>query len=179
MTDRIEWLNYLTQRMGDKYHEVIVKTHLDFNREILVAPLYDFGGKQKGFLQYNWKGVKKFNSCLDSKYYTIQKDRPLMWGLEFLNPSDKYVFVCEGFFDSIKLMQYGSSLAALSNYALHFKQQLSLLPQIPVIVCDGDSAGRKLARGYNKEYIVNCPDGLDPGDMSKRELENLLEKYLK
>lgn len=178
MTNKIEWLNHLTKRMGDKYHEVIVKTHLDFDNQLLVAPLYDFGGKQKGFLQYNWKGDKKLNNSLESKYYAIQKDRPLMWGLEFLNSSDKYIFICEGFFDSIRLMQYGSSLAPLSNYAGHFKQQLLLLPQIPVIICDGDNAGKELAEGYNKEYVVNCPDGLDPGDMSKREIENLLEKYL-
>lgn len=170
-----QYLKHLTGRFRSFLH-LSEDLYLDLEDEILTFPLWNLSGQLKGIQLYNWKGDKSnFNNCAESKYWTVAKSGPCVWGLEYLDYNLKYLFVCEGVFDCLSLLPYGNAVAMLTNDPKHLKQQLSLLPFETVAVCDSGKAGAKMAKFAN--HVVTCKEGEDPNSLHTLELKALLGNF--
>lgn len=91
-----------------------------------------------------------------------------VWGLETLLPGEP-VYLCEGVFDACRLHRLGfAAVATLGSDPKPLREWLGCLPQKKVAVCDGDAAGRKLAKFA--DAAVFLPEGKDAGDLSDEEL---------
>lgn len=171
-----EFLNHVQDRMMPLYHQTSLNCKFDLEREIVTFPLWNLSGQLKGIQIYNWKGDKRsFNNCAESKYWTVAKSGPVIFGLEYLNYSLKYCFISEGIFDALSLLPYGNSLAMLTNDPKHIRQQLSLLPFEIVAVCDEDKAGKKMAKFA--DHVLYCKSGKDANSMNKEQLLDLLGDF--
>ncbi len=170
------FLDHVQYRMGAVYHQVSLKTKLDFKKEYLTFFLWNLSGQMKGILEYNWKGDKSGNNVPGGRYHIVSNSGPTVFGLEWFNENLPYTFVCEGVFDALSLMYYGNAVAVFSNEARVVKQQLDLLPGKTVAVCDGDKAGSLLAKWA--DYSIQCPAGEDPNSMKKSDLKALLGDFV-
>lgn len=117
--------------------------------------LWNFSGQLTGYHRYNPSLCKKH------KYFTYGGG---VWGLEKFNPELPTLFVVEGVFDACTLHNLGlNAIAVLGNNPKKLKSWLRTMPVITVAVCDGDSAGSKLANCC--DYAVHCPSKLDLNDI--------------
>lgn len=159
-------------------------TYVDDEDRVASWLLYNLSGNLVGFHQYRPDSDKSCrNDPKDGRYYTYvgghKKDRRLtMWGLETLTDRDNYLFVTEGVFDACRFHNYGyAAVATMSNDPKHLSPQFRLFTDITTVaVCDGDSAGRKLAKLCDVSYTV--PDGKDCGDLTEKEFYNFLEDII-
>jgi len=143
-------------------------------------PLWNLSGQMVGYQVYKPNAEKNHNlEPRDQRYYTYvsrfggKEPSLAVWGLETVT-SDKPLYLVEGVFDACKLHNLGlSAVAVLSCDPKHLKSWLGTLPQKKVAVCEGDSAGRKLAKFGNSAVFL--PEGKDVGELSDEELE----KYFK
>jgi len=67
-------------------------------------------------------------------------------------------------------------IAALSNDPKQLRPWLRATNRHIVCVCDGDAAGRKLAKMGHESVILN--DGEDLGDMTEENVKKTLDKWL-
>ena len=134
-----------------------------------VATFYLWTPSLTGFVQYRPNGDKKAHTRDTAKYY-MRGNGPFGWNtLDRPGP----VYLVEGLFDACRLHSMGlAALATLSNDP--GKAFAAKLPfRHYVALCDGDSAGMKLAK-YGHEYRV-CPEGHDVSSMEG--LWTLLRNY--
>lgn len=169
------FLDHIQHRMGGVYHQVSLKTKIDFDKQYLTFFLWNLSGQMKGILEYNWKGDKSGNNVPGGRYHIVSNSGPTVFGLEWFNENLPYTFICEGVFDALSLLPYGNALCVFSNQCENLKQQLDLLPGKTVAVCDGDKSGLLLAK-YTDHYVI-CPDEEDPNSLSSSELKELLGDY--
>lgn len=147
---------------------------------VATFPLWNLSGKMTGYQQYRPLGEKKvFNNPQTGKYYTHRnKDEVAVWGMESWNMSNT-LFVTEGVFDASALTACGfSALALLSNdQNQQLKSMLKFFRSFrPVVaVCDGDAAGRKLAKAGHIAYYMD--EGYDLGDMTLEYVKYLGNRY--
>lgn len=146
----------------------------------VVFPFWNLNGQMKAYQRYRPYGSKeKMNNPTQGKYYTFRnKNDVSFWGLESWNFSNT-LFVTEGVFDACRLTNHGySALALASNdpskaMKSWFKMVRSFRPV--VAVCDGDAAGRKLAKaGHRAEFL---DEGKDLGDFTEKEVVSFLKGY--
>lgn len=128
--------------------------------------LWNLSGQLTGYQRYNPLGSKKEYGEA-AKYFTYGTG---VWGLHKLDPSNPILCVVEGVFDACRLHNLGfNAIAILCNNPNHLtKTWLNTLPYTTVAVCDGDFAGRKLAR--STDYSIELKNGLDLGDLTNEEL---------
>ena len=150
---------------GDKYH----------------FPLWNLSGEMVGYQVYTPTATKvRKKNPRDMRYFTyLPKYAMTAWGLELLNPHQKYLLVVEGIFDAIKLHNLGvNCLAVLGSDSIHLKSWLHTLNHVIVPVCEGDKAGRRLAKLATTDLIEQLPEGVDVGNMSRVEVHERFRKYL-
>lgn len=151
--------------------------HIDYVNEIITFELRHLHTKQLAGIQvYNWKGEKVRNN--QGRYVThVLKSTPVVFGLEYIYDASKTVYIVEGVMDCLSLRRLGvQAIAMLSNNAPKAIKKL-LLDTLPnsVAVCDGDGAGRELAK-YAHDAIF-LEEGNDPNSMSLAELQHVLDSY--
>ncbi len=147
---------------------------LGFDEEVAVFPLYNLSGQLVGYQNYRPDATKKkTNNPKDARYYTHTKVKTV-WGLEYLNPYKPVLFLVEGVFDAVKLVELGfNAVATLGNDPVQLKEQLALLPYVKVAVCDNDPAGKKLAK--YAQVVHTMSGSKDLGELSWTETHQLAE----
>ena len=170
-------------------HQHLINRHLNINlytdvvisNTIVTFELWNLSGKMIGYQQYNPLGDK--NKCNDknkNKYYTYitkinKKCELAVWGLQVLNPTNRTIYLVEGIFKACRFHNYGlNSLAVLGNDPKHLKDWLNSLGYNIVSVCDGDNAGKKLAKYGNTTHYL--PDEVYVDDMTEYEFLSLLKQ---
>lgn len=103
-----------------------------------------------------------------------------------LDTATEDVIVCEGEFDAISLREKGfSGAVSIGTCSIRDKQIRDIRKKSSsvVILLDSDDAGRKGALEifealdkYLPVKIAECPEGLDPAEMSKEQIINSLNK---
>jgi 5S rRNA maturation endonuclease (ribonuclease M5) len=117
----------------------------------------------------------------------------LLYGEHLINPDNSKGVLVEGNLDAMRLYQYGiENAVALMGSKVgkdkpgHQMYRLGVHFDDLLIMADGDEAGRDMAEtvtGFYQRYpdklTVNtyvCPDGRDPGDMDRKNIQNTLDK---
>ncbi len=154
---------------------------LSVTDELAVFPLYNLSGQLVGYQNYRPNATKKkTNDPREARYFTRVKQETV-WGLEYLNPCRPELFVVEGVFDAVKLVELGfNAVAVLCNDPKAVGNMLKCLPYLTVALCDNDAAGLKLAEYCYTHVVLNTAK--DMGDLSFSETlalaESTLERYL-
>jgi len=147
--------------------------------ECATFPLWNLSSQIVGYQRYRPNGTKeKNNDPHEGRYFTRVKDKRVgVWGLESWNLSNT-LFVTEGIFDACRLTALGyASIATLSNDVFPgLKSWLWTVRKFRcvVAVCDGDDAGRRLAKFGHISHVVESGD---LGDASEEYVRNLAKKY--
>jgi hypothetical protein len=152
------------------------------HNNVYTFPLWNLLGQMVGYQQYRPDmGKGRTTNPKDMRYYTyLPKHTNTAWGLETLNTKKPYLLVVEGVFDAVKLHNAGvNALAVLANDPKPLKRWLDTLGYLIVPVCDGDAAGKKLAKLTNCDKVEYLPEGFDVGDMSGMCVEEVFGKYAK
>lgn len=148
---------------------------------VFTFPLWNLSGQMVGYQQYRPDADKgRKDNPKDMRYYTYltHKKTNTAWGLEVLNPKNPYLLVVEGVFDAVKLHNADiNAVAVLANDPLPLKSWLWSLGYFIVPVCDGDKAGRKLAKMANTLMVEYLPEGKDVGDLTIIEVLERFGKY--
>jgi len=162
----------------DKIKVIIDK---DSNRAIFL--LYNLSGQIIGYQSYNPNQPKahfKGEAGKDIvKYYTYVSKQPgrkesqmSVWGLENVDfENDKEIWVCEGIFDAVKLVNAGlPAIAALtSTLSPQLKQWFSIINKKIIVILDVDIAGDKLKSVATVAYRTPKPYK-DLGEMSQEQV---------
>lgn len=152
---------------------------LDNDNNVATFYLWNLSGQMVGYQSYRPDATKeKKNDPREGRYFTYRKSPTVaVWGVESLHLTPKVVFLTEGVFDAARFTNRGvSALAALSNDPNgDVRNWLTMLGRRVVSVCDGDSAGTKLAKFGNETFIL--PSG-DMGDAPEELVTFVLQKYL-
>ena len=156
------------------YERVLLLSVTD---EVAVFPLYNLSGQLVGYQNYRPDATKKkTNDPREARYFTRVSEKTV-WGLEYLNPLKPHLFVVEGIFDAVKLVELGlNAVAVLSNDPKAVAYMLWSLPYTTIALCDNDAAGLKLAK-YCKTHKV-LTTAKDMGELSFTETLALAEDVL-
>jgi DNA primase len=132
-------------------------------------------GQLVGYQTYKPAAPKQHKNPRECRYFTYTNQKVTAYGLEYLSKDNgDVVFLVEGVFDACLLHELGyNALAVLSCDPKHLKEWLALLPYYKVALCDGDDAGRKLAK--YADYALDCPLGKDPSDLHVVTLQSAAE----
>lgn len=140
--------------------------------------LWNLSGMLVGYQQYRPNASKAPNNDVRlGRYFTRVKQPTIaVWGVESLDLTPHVVFVTEGVFDAARLTERGySAIAVLSNDPKReLRNWLKSLARKVVVVCDNDSAGRRLAKFGD---VVAFTEEKDLGDSSDEFVTTLLEKH--
>lgn len=156
------------------------------NGGVLSTLIFSFLGEIVGYHLYNPFGSKTALEKDNMKYYTflsgikLQKGyKSSLWGLEHVKNDGSTIFLVEGIWDAISILQLGyTAVSCLGADPVPLKNQISLLKATHkvVVIADGDKAGRKLCKYGHDSYI--CEHGKDPNSLESSELEKILLKYI-
>lgn len=109
-----------------------------------------------------------------------------VYGEHMLTHATDIVLV-EGQIDAINVWQAGFNAVAVMGSALAEKQSMRLLGMVPdgkgiVLLLDGDKAGQEATveiraklLGKSILKIATCPENSDPGELTKRELIEVID----
>ncbi len=148
-------------------------------------PVYQYGHLR--FLE----GRLRFTEAKKSKYMrrpNKSKVADMLFPLDKLDQK-KHLILVEGIFDMLNLWQHGiNNVVCIFGTQNFGKDKLGLLEKIGTISValffDGDDPGRKAARQVKDQLeriniqteIINLPDGIDPGMLSKDSINHYLRK---
>lgn len=174
------------------YHPYMLTRKLDLNickqfnvkydpkSECLVFPIYDEHNKLKLLTR---RSVK-------NKTFIIDKDvkKPIYLLNEIINRNLKYCYVCESQINALYLWSLGYPAVALIGKGS--TEQYQILNKCGIrhyILCfDGDTAGDKgknrFIQNINQSImidVINVPRGKDMNDLSKEEVDKLLQGFKK
>lgn len=169
---------YLAERGVNK--ETARAYDIGYKGDKVVFPIMNTYGEETGYI----------TRSINSKDYKISYGtHKRFYGEQVLTrefPETREVFIVEGVFDVLTLYQIG--LPALGLLGVGNNYQASELTNSKyrriILLLDGDEAGREGARKLaesikGKEVIViNLREGLDPNDMTEKQLKYLKENYL-
>lgn len=147
---------------------------MDYKTETVVFPLWNLSGQLVGFHTYKYKADKKKHNNKEGRYWTyITKGKLAVYGLDSYD-KNKDLYIAEGVWDCIAIQATGRScIAVLSNNPKHLTSWLRTLPNKIIAVCDGDKAGKMLAK--HGDHSVVLPAGKDASDLSIFNLKYHLE----
>ena len=158
-----------------------IRVLLDRDKNIATFPLYNLSGQMVGYQQYNPNGDKKLHADPKrGKYFTYiskegKKGKLAVWGAEHIEQQNPNLYITEGIFDAIKLINAGlPSVATLSNHPKNLKPWFKSLNKKIIAITDADDAGRKLGSVADESYEV--PEGFnDLGDMTNDQVKSFLQ----
>lgn len=121
--------------------------------------IYNFSGQIIGVQKYDPFNPLKNNGGRYKTYIGKSSDgqqKIAVWGLQFYRHDMPYVFLTEGIFDAIRIINSGfPALALLSCEASRStKHWLKILPQKKIAILDSDKAGKKLVRFSDFHRVV-------------------------
>ena len=167
--------------------ELYSSVYVSEEEQSVFFPLWNLFGQMVGYQQVKPFAPKNDSDLepKDKRYYTwvskheSKHSQVTAFGLELLDTSKKTVFVCEGVFDACRLHNLGlNALALLSCDPKQLKGWLWSLGYEVVPVCEGDKAGKKMAKLSSHGRVEFLPEGVDLGDMSENEVFDMFSKYL-
>lgn len=176
LTEGIE--SHLKQRGVDPSK---IKVHIDSENNIATFPIYNLSGQMIGYQRYNPAKSKDKRNDTDGKYFTYitrdEKKKVAVWGSEHIDHNNPNLFITEGIFDAIKLVNAGlPAVATLSNHPKHLKPFFKALGKNIIAVIDNDPAGRKLGSVAHKTIVV--PEEFnDLGDMPQEEVNKFMATH--
>lgn len=173
-----EFYAHLMSRMGRMTYDVLEREFIDDEKQIITFNLHDFSGNYTGYQKYNWRSDKKKRNAVEGRYFAHTTPyRTAVFGLQYHEIMKPELFVCEGIFDAITLIEAGyNAIAILSNNSVRIRNTLELSPVPVIAVCDGDSQGAKLAKICDR--AIYLPEGEDPNSMGAKHLKDYLEAVL-
>jgi len=170
--------NYVIERGISFETANLFRLGYDAFKNNLIIPIYDVNDRLVGYSKRNIV----FGGYFHSKGF---KRNLYLFGENLITPGGSIILV-EGFFDVMKLVQYGYRSLALMGSELSNEQLSKLIDLVGdgvvYIMMDGDKPGweaadkiANLLEDSNVEYsIIKLAEGFDPDDLSKEELENIL-----
>lgn len=181
-------MNNLLSHLKERHLNLELYSHyLCDEGKTVTFPLWNLSGQMVGFQQYTPFQPKNDKSLKprELRYYTLltKTDNKLQmlgaFGLDLLNPEQKYVFVCEGVFDACRLHNRGlNALALLACDPKPLKSWLWSMGYVVVPVCEGDDAGQKLQKLANSDLVVYLPENKDLGDLTEEEVDKEFSFFL-
>lgn len=185
----------ITQHLADRGIDLSdfrqYPVYTDTKADVAYFPLFNMSGKFVGYQRYNPDGIKGKDSYKVGKefrkYYTyVTRENPeqniphiAIYGLHTIEQRKGYVFITEGIFDAVKLINNGEpAVAVLSNNPKQLRNFFFALGKTVIAIMDRDSAGSKLRRIADYAYTV--PDGYeDLGDMSADAVRKFLKGIMR
>lgn len=174
------------QKLSERHlNPSLYQMHINEEDGVATFYLFNLTGKIVGYHTYRWYADKTtHNNPKESRYYThvsrpsASKDPELsVWGLETFNFRKDVLFLTEGVFDAVRLHNLGlPAVAVLANNPKRIKSWLSSINRYTVAVCDGDKAGKMLAKTSKEAVFLS--NGKDLGDMTDNEVYNTMKKWL-
>lgn len=173
-----DFINHIHKRSGGCINIPYFMRWTDFEEEITSFPLWTVHGQLVGYQQYDWRASKLRNNDTKGRYFTYRNKNILtVYGLEYIDnlfTLDK-LYVTEGIFDAISVRNTGRAcVAVLSNNPKQLRNWFSSLACETIAVCEGDKAGRMLAR--NCDSAIYLPEGEDANSMEIEDLVRVLEE---
>ena len=169
---------YLAERGISK--EVAEEFDIGHKKDKIVFPIISFYGEEVGY-------ITRSITTKDYKIsYGTHKRFYGEYALSKKFPETKEVFIVEGVFDTLSLHQAGLptlGLLGIGNSYQAKELSESRFRRI-ILVLDGDKAGREGAKKLAEEIkgkeviVINLKDGLDPNDMTEKQIEYLKGNYL-
>lgn len=150
----------------------------DTINQLVTFPLWTVTGQLVGYQQYDWRSNKLRNNNPKGRYWTYRRrDVNTAWGLEYLNlSSNEPLYLCEGIFDAVSVINTGRRcLAVLSNNPKQLKPWLACLPCKTIAICEGDKAGKSLAKSADE--FIQLPTDKDANDIELTELDRILTNH--
>lgn len=130
-------------------------------------------GQLVGFQRYTPRFPKKGKHPSELCYFTwATKPHHTIWGWEYVPHDTQTLYLTEGIFDAVKLVNAGiPAIALLGNAGSPaVKQYLRWTGYKLIAICDNDEAGKELARAADLWY--NVPSGYkDLGDMPQKDVD--------
>lgn len=165
------------QHMRDRHFKPwLYLNSVVISSDVLTFYLWNLSGQLVGYQQYRPDGNKlERRNPREGKYFTYtSKHYPLAaWGLELLNPKSRVIYLVEGVFKACRFHNYGmNALAVLGNNPKHLRSWLRSLGYHIHVVCDGDAAGKKLAK-YG-DSVTYMPIGKQIDEITKEEFKDLI-----
>lgn len=162
----------------------IHRTIIDEEENVATFFLYNLSGQIVGYQQYRPLGDKyeyHQNPKL-GKYFTYRnRHNPTvaLFGLESYDFTPNILFIVEGVFDAARLTSKGISCVATfcNNPPKDYRNFFSCLSRKTVVVCDGDKAGRRLAK-FGDRYCVVPEEYKDLGAAPDDFINFLIEEYV-
>lgn len=163
---------------------------IDDAERVITFLLWNLSGQLVGYQQYRPDNHEKaVKNHPDKRYYLYvgeegelynkSKKKMAIFGLETIKKfSFGPIILTEGIFDAVRLHSRGyCALALLTSNPTKIRSFLKTIHRIKISACDGDPAGRSLAK-YG-DYSIHLPDGKDVGDLDKDEFNMLLNQINK
>lgn len=166
------------QERGGGFCKQRINCFVDSHDQIITFPLWTTNGKLVGYQRYDWRADKLKSNDTKGKYYTYRDKNILScWGIEHINlASQEDLYVTEGVWDAISVINTGRRcVAVLSNNPQNLKGWFNTLPCRTIAICDGDKAGKMLARVCNHNIVM--PEGEDCNSMGIEELDTYLKSH--
>lgn len=149
--------------------------------------LWNLSGQLIGYQQYRPDNTEKaVKNDPDKRYYLFvgeegeyfikSKKKLAIFGLETLKlfPTGP-IILTEGIFNATRFHKSGfCALGLLSNDPKRVRNFLGMIHRKKIAVCDGDLAGKKLAK-YG-DHSINLPDGSDANDLPEDKYIELINK---
>jgi DNA primase len=131
-----------------------------------------------GYQKYQPDAPRTHTNQTDTRYHSWFGEHKVgAWGVETVNWAGGPLFLTEGIFNACRLHWHGlPALAVISNDPKHLRSWFRCLPHHLIAVCDGDAAGRKLAKyGHS---VIEMPAGEDVGSLSDQQFQQIFSKYM-
>lgn len=148
---------------------------IDYEAEVVVFPIYTIDGRLIGFENYNWRVTDKtIRNKPSGRYFKfITEPEHAVYGLYYITDFTKPLYVVEGAWDAERVRCTGRNcIAVLQNNPVRLKDFFASLNCVTVSICDGDDAGKMLAKSTDLSMFLD--DDSDPNDISVSELDEML-----
>lgn len=168
-------LKHLRNRWFDpsRYRGVWIEPNIS-----VTVAMWNTSGQMVGYQKYQPDAPRVHNNEVDTRYHTWFGDYKVgVWGMETVVWDSGPLFLAEGIFDAARLHWHGlSAVAVIASDPKHLRSWFDCLPQQLIAVCDGDDAGRKLAKyGHT---VIQMPKGQDVGSLSEHQFSEFFAPYL-
>lgn len=143
----------------------------------MTVALWNASGQMAGYQKYQPLAPRLHNNDVNTRYHSwFGLHKTGVWGLETVDWQGGVLFLTEGVFDACRLHAHGlQAVAVISNDPRHLRSWFRCLPHRLIAVCDGDSAGVKLAKyGHGS---IRMPQGQDVGSLSEQQFREVFYEY--
>lgn len=161
---------------------------IDEDSQVATFLLYNMSGQIVGYQTYR-PGRPKVGQGISpemAKYFTHvtsagRSKKIAVWGIEHVNPEDSRLYVAEGIFDAIKIVNTGrSAIAILTRNPKFVKDWFQILNMQIVGMLDNDEPSRSDVKRGLWEYVDEVHFTPDPygdlGDMPQQEVNEFLNR---